>query len=63
MMEWKTLRQRKGQTIQNFMEEFRKKGLALNIPLDSYETLMKYIGSLHSYIRRTLLLVNPISLE
>jgi hypothetical protein len=33
MMEWKTLRQSKGQTVQNFTEEFRKKSLALNIPL------------------------------
>jgi hypothetical protein len=41
MMERKTLRQSKGQTVQSFTEEFRKKSLALNIPLYSYETLMK----------------------
>jgi hypothetical protein len=46
MMEWKTLRESKGQTVQSFTKEFRKKSLALNIPLDSYETLMKYIGAL-----------------
>jgi hypothetical protein len=63
MMEWKTLRQRKGQTIQIFMEEFRKKYLALNIPLDSYENLIKYIGTVHSYIRNTLLLFNPTSVD
>ena len=62
-MEWKTLRQSKGQTLQSFIEEFRKKSLALNIPLDSYETLMKYIGALHSYIHHTLLLFNPTSLD
>jgi hypothetical protein len=45
------------------MEEFRKKGPALNIPLDSYETLMKYIGAHHSYIRHTFLLFNPTSLD
>jgi len=50
MMKWQTLRQSKGQTVQSFTEEFRKKDLSLNIPLDSYETLMKYIGALHSYI-------------
>jgi hypothetical protein len=61
-MEWKTLRQSKGQTIQSFTEEFRKKSLALNITLDSYETLMKYIGALHSYIRHALLLFNPLVL-
>jgi hypothetical protein len=63
MMEWKTLRQGKGQTIQSFREEFRKKALALNIPLDSYETLMKYIGALHSYIHHTLFLFNPTGLD
>ena len=63
MMEWKTLRKSKGQIVQSFIEEFRKKGVALNIPLDSYETLMKYIGTLHNYIRHTLLLFNPTSLD
>jgi hypothetical protein len=63
MMEWKNLRQSKGQTVQSFTEEFRKKPLALNIPLDSYETLMKYIGALHSYIHHTFLLFNPTSLD
>jgi hypothetical protein len=53
------LRQSKGQNVQSFTEEFRKKDLELNIPLDSYETLMKYIGALHSYIRHTFLLFNP----
>jgi hypothetical protein len=63
MMEWKTLRQSKGQTIQSFTEEFRKKSLALKIPLDSYETLMKYIGTLQSYICHAFLLFNPTSLD
>jgi hypothetical protein len=63
MMEWKTLRQSKGQIVQSFTKEFRKKALTLNIPLDYYETLMKYIGALHSYIRHTLLLFNPTSLD
>jgi hypothetical protein len=31
--------------------------------LDSYETLMKYIGTLHSYIRHNFLLFNPTSLD
>jgi hypothetical protein len=44
------LKESKGQTIQSFTKEFTKKYLALNIHLDSYETLMKYIGALHSYI-------------
>jgi hypothetical protein len=63
MMEWQTLRQSKGQTVQSFTEEFRKNALALNIPLDSYETLIKYIGALQSYIRHTFLLFNLTSLD
>jgi hypothetical protein len=39
-----------------------KKALALKIHLDSYETLMKYIG-FYSDIHHTLLLFNPISLD
>jgi len=63
MMEWQTLRKSKGQIVQSFTEEFRKKYLSLNIPLDSYDTLMKYIGTLHSYNQHTLLLFNPTSLD
>jgi hypothetical protein len=63
MMEWKNLRKSKGQTVQSFTEKFRNKSLALNIPLDSYETLMKYIGALHNYIHHTFLLFNPTSLD
>jgi hypothetical protein len=63
MMEWKTSRKSKGQIVQSFIEEFRKKSSTLNIPLDSYETLMKYIGALHSYIHHTSLLFNPTSLD
>jgi hypothetical protein len=35
----------------------------LNILLDSYETLTKYIGALHIYIHHTFLLFNPTSLD
>jgi hypothetical protein len=35
----------------------------LNIPLDSYETLMKYIGALHNYIRHTLMLFNHTHID
>jgi hypothetical protein len=50
-------------TVQGFTKEFRKKDLALNIPLDSYETLMKYFGTLHSYICHTLIMFYPNSIE
>jgi hypothetical protein len=54
---------RKREKCANFTEEFRKKALALNIPLDSQETLLKYIGALHSYILHTILLFNPTNLD
>lgn len=57
------MKQRKGQTVQNFTEEFRKQELALNVPLENFETLMRYIGSLHSFLRHSLLLFEPKSLD
>lgn len=47
-MEWKHLKQSKGQTFQNFIEEFRRKNT---------------IGSFHSYFHHTLLLFEPNSLD
>jgi hypothetical protein len=62
-MEWKYLRQGKGQCAQDFTDEFRKKALDLNISLHSTKTLLKYIGALHSYIRHTLILLNPTDFD
>ena len=62
-MEGKHLRQRKGQNVQDFTEEFRKQALNLGIPLDSPEIVTKYIGSLHSYIRHSLLLFEPTIID
>ena len=63
MMDWQSFRQGKGQSVQNFTEEFRKKALELNISLDSPDTLLKYIGALHHYLHHTLLLLNPTSVD
>ena len=35
----------------------------LGISLDSRETLFKYIGGLHSYMRHTILMFNPTSID
>ena len=53
------MRQGKGQSVQEFTQEFRKKALAHGISLDTRETLLKYIDSLHSYLRHTILMFNP----
>jgi hypothetical protein len=33
------------------------------MPLDTQETLLKYIGGFHSYLRHTILMFNPTSLD
>jgi len=63
MMSWKTLRQLKGKSVQGYTQEFRKRALMLGISLESPETLLKYIGGLHSYIRHTILMFNPTSID
>ena len=63
MMEWQHLRQGKGQNVQSFTAEFRRKALALNVSLDSPETLMKYVRALHSYIHHTLMLFGLTNLD
>lgn len=63
MMSWKTLRKLKGKSVQGYTQEFRKRALMLGISLDSPETLLKYIGGLHSYMRYTILMFNPTSID
>ena len=63
MMSWQTLRHLKGKSVQGYTQEFRKRALILWISLDSPETLLKYIGGLHSYMRHTILMFNPTSID
>ena len=63
MMSWKTLRQLKGKSVQSYTQGFRKRALTLGISLDSPETLLKYIGGLHSYLKHTILMFNRTSLD
>ena len=49
--------------MQNFTEEFRKQALNLSVPLDSPEIVTKYISSLHSYIRHSLLLFELATID
>ena len=37
--------------------------LLLGIDLQSQDTLLKYIGGLHNYLRHTILMFNPTSLD
>lgn len=40
-----------------------KRSLMLGVDLQSHETLLKYIGGLHSYLRHTILIFNPNNLN
>ena len=62
-MSWQTLHQLKGQSVQSYTQEFRKRALTLSITLDSAETLLKYKGGFHSYLNHTILMFNPTSLD
>jgi hypothetical protein len=49
--------------VQSFTQEFRRRSLVLGVDLSSQETLLKYIGALHSYLRHTILMFNPSNLD
>jgi hypothetical protein len=59
LIEWKGLKLRKGQIVQEYTDEFRKMALMLDIPLHTQETLMKYIGGLPAHIRNTVFMFGP----
>jgi hypothetical protein len=49
--EWKGLKLRKGQTMQEYIAGFHKMALMLDILLHTQETLLKYIGGyLHIFV-------------
>ena len=62
-MSWQNFRQLKGQTVQDYTQEFRKRALLLGVNLNSQDTLLKYIGGLHSYLKHTILMFNPNNLD
>jgi hypothetical protein len=49
--------------VQTYTQEFRRRALILGIDLSSQETLLKYIGGLHSYLRHIILMFKPTSLD
>jgi hypothetical protein len=63
LIEWKGLKLRKGKTMQEYTDEFRKMALMLGIPLHTQETLMKYIGGLPAHIRSTLFVFGPTNID
>ena len=63
LIEWQGLKLRKGQTVQEYTNEFRKMALMLDISLHTRETLMKYIGGLPAHIRNTVFMFGPTNLD
>ena len=63
IMNWQNFRQLKGQNVQEYTQEFRRRSLLLGVGLQSQDTLIKYIGGLHSYLNHTILMFNPSSLD
>jgi hypothetical protein len=49
--------------VQEYTQEFRKRALVLGIPLYTQETLLIYIGGLHSYLRHMILMFNLTNLD
>ena len=63
IMNWQNFRQLKGQNVQDYTQEFRRRALLLGVDLQSQDTLLKYISGLHSYLKHTILMFNPTSLD
>lgn len=63
IMDWQNFRQAKGKNVQSYTQEFRKRDFIVGIDLSSQDTLLKYIGGLHSYLSHTILMFNPTKLD
>jgi hypothetical protein len=49
--------------VQEYTDEFPKMELMLDIPLNTQETLMKYIGGLPTHIRNIVFMFGPTNLD
>ena len=63
LIEWKSLKLRKWQTVQEYTDEFHKMALMLNIPLHTQENLMKYIRGLPTHICNIVFIFGPTNLD
>jgi hypothetical protein len=63
LIEWQGIKLRKGQRVQEYIAEFRKMELMLEILLHTQETLMKYIGGFPTDIRNTVFMLGPTNLD
>jgi hypothetical protein len=63
LIEWKSIKLRKGKTMQEYTDEFCKMTLMLNISLHTHETLMKYIGGLPTHICNIVFMSGPTNID
>jgi hypothetical protein len=63
MITWKHLRQGIRKIVQAYTQEFKRKALPLGIPLQTLETLLKFIGGMHSYLQHPILMFNPTNID
>lgn len=63
MMDFQNFRKDKGQKVKNYTQEFRKGAFISGMDLSSQDTLLKYIGGLHSYLRHIIFMFNCKKLD
>jgi hypothetical protein len=63
LIEWKSLKLKKGKSVQKYTDEFCKMDLMLDVPLTTQETLMNYIGGFPSYICNTVFMFGPNNID
>jgi hypothetical protein len=63
LIEWKYLKLRKGKTVKEYTDGFRKMPLILDIPLHTQETLMNYIGGLPTHIQNNVFMFRLTNLD
>jgi hypothetical protein len=63
LIEWKVLKLRKGQIMQEYTVGFHKMALMLDIPLHTQETLMKSIGDLPTHICNIVFMFGPTNID
>jgi hypothetical protein len=63
LIEWQSLKLIKGKTKQEYVDEFCKMALMLNIPLHTQASLMKYIGGLPAHIRKNVFMFGPTNVD
>jgi hypothetical protein len=63
LIQWKILNLRKGQSVQEYTDEFRKMDLMLDVSLTTQETLMKYIGVFPAYIHNIVFMFRHTNID